>query len=200
MLVNGKTLVIIALAVIIAFMSWSYPNIIRPEGVWTNDNDYDFFLQVMLPRFGLVISGFIGACGAFAMASELTKNETYKEFIDQSHILLIIGCGALIYGMWSWDRTYQMFYCILGGPFIGMGLFNLLKKIKIIKERSIAITISGLLLIATYPFISGGEPSPFDRYQGIPIINGGTGLMILLSALSGSIAMCHMLLKPRCLA
>lgn len=100
----------------------------------------------------------------------------------------------------SWDRTYQMVYCVLVGPLVDMGLFNLLKNIKAINKGRVEFIMYGLLLIATCTFIFGGEPSPSDRYQGVNIINGGAGLMILLVDFSGGITMGHVLsLKSRLL-
>ncbi|HBR0573399.1 hypothetical protein ACK6TQ_02290 [Escherichia coli] len=179
------------LAIVIALASIGYAACIVGYQVWTTDADYSFGLQVMLPRLGLIISGFMGACGAFASANKY--NQQSKKlgtvYTQVSLILLAIGTALLVYGLWNWRTNYQLIYSTLGPAFVGNGMFILMHRLNWATSKIATVVITAGLLISAFVVASIGRPSPFDVWQFVVVLNGGTGLFILMAALGGSFVM-----------
>lgn len=74
MVFKNRPEVLSVLAVVLALASIGYAKGIVGYQVWTTDEGYSFGLQVMFPRIILILSGFIGACGAFAIANKLSNS------------------------------------------------------------------------------------------------------------------------------
>ena len=100
-------------------------------------------------------------------------------------MMFIIGVGLLIYGFWNWKTDYQIIYSIFGPAFVGNGMFIFIHKLKWLKNKMIARSFTTALLILAFTVASIGRPSPFDVWQFVVVLNGGTGLFILMAALSG---------------
>ncbi|BDD49314.1 MULTISPECIES: hypothetical protein [Enterobacteriaceae] len=183
------------LAAVLALASIGYAKGIVGYQVWTTDAGYSFGLQVLLPRIGLVISGFIGACAAFSIASKYSQPPDQLSTVYKlaSIMMFIIGVGLLIYGFWDWRTDYQLIYSIFGPAFIGNGMFIFIHKLKWLKNKAVTTTIAAVLMILAFVLASIGKPSPFDVWQFIVVLNGGTGLFILMAALSGSFVVNGML-------
>lgn len=179
------------LATVLALISIGYAKGIVGYEVWTTDTGYSFGLQVLLPRIGLIISGFIGAYGAFAIANKCCQSPDQLSTIYTlaSVIMFIIGIGLLTYGLWNWKTDYQIIYSIFGPAFVGNGMFILIHKIKWLKNKLVTMSFSAILLILALVIASIGRPSPFDVWQFVVVLNGGTGLFILMAALSGCFVM-----------
>ncbi|HAG8568241.1 TPA: hypothetical protein HG528_004379 [Escherichia coli] len=182
---------LLLLSIVIALASISYAKGIVGGYVWTADANYNFALQIMLPRIGLIISGFMGACGAFSIANKCSQSpdELSTVYNLASVAMFIIGTGLLIYGFWNWVTSYQIIYSVFGPAFVGNGMFIFIHSLKWLKKKVVTATISAVLLIPAFAVASVGKPSPFDVYQFIDVLNGGTGLFILMAALSGSFVM-----------
>jgi hypothetical protein len=184
------------LAVVLALASIGYAKGIVGYAVWTTDADYSFALQVILPRIGLIVSGFIGACAAFAIGNKCSQPSDLTALYEAaSAMMFIIGTGLLIYGFWDWRTEYQLIYSIFGPAFVGNGMFVFINEMKWLKKKAIAMSSAVMLLIPAFVIVSIGRPSPFDVWQNVVVLNGGTGLFILMAALSGSFVMNHLLLK-----
>ncbi|MFV8913638.1 hypothetical protein [Serratia fonticola] len=186
---------IMVFSMVIMMAALSYPYYFRPDGIWTTDNDYNYLLQVMLPRLGVLISSFIsgfGCCQIMMITKENVKSEIEgSDLIVFSTLSLLIGIGILLYASTNWSMWCIFVSGFIGGPFIGAGFLAVQRFIPLVKGRVVATIISISLLLISIPLISLGEPLPFDRYQGIFTINGGTPLTILLAALSGSVISDH---------
>lgn len=179
------------LAAVLAIASIGYVKGIVGYSVWTTDTGYSFGLQVMLPRIGLIISGFIGACGAFSVANKCSQSPDDLSAVYNlaSVVMFIIGTGLLIYGLWNWRTDYQLIYSIFGPAFVGNGMFIFIHKLKWLKNKTVTTIIAAIILFPAFAVASIGRPSPFDVMQFIDVLNGGTGLFILMAALSGSFVM-----------
>lgn len=197
MTLKNRPEVLSLLAAVLALASIGYSKGIVGYQVWTTDVGYSFGLQVMLPRIGLVISGFIGACGAFTIANKCSQSEDELSTVYKlaSIMMFIIGVGLLIYGFWNWKTDYQIIYSIFGPAFVGNGMFIFIHKLKWLKNKMIARSFAAALLILAFTVASIGRPSPFDVWQFVVVLNGGTGLFILMAALSGSMIMNNLLHK-----
>lgn len=105
---SPETLSLLAAVLALAFIGYA-KGIVGYE-VWTTDTGYSFGLQVLLPRIGLIISGFIGACGAFTIANKCSQPEDELSAVYKlaSIMMFIIGAGLLIYGFWNWKIDYQI--------------------------------------------------------------------------------------------
>ncbi|EFO2464524.1 hypothetical protein DQ158_08305 [Escherichia coli] len=179
------------LAIVIALASIGYAAGIVGYQVWTTDADYSFGLQVMLPRLGLIISGFMGACGAFATANKYNQQSKKLStvYTQVSVVLLVIGTALLAYGLWNWRTGYQLIYSTLGPAFVGNGMFILIHRLNLVTSKVATVTIAACLLIPAFVVASIGRPSPFDAWQFVVVLNGGTSLFILMAALGGSFVM-----------
>ncbi|HIC2037001.1 TPA: hypothetical protein ACW0SX_002701 [Enterobacter soli] len=179
------------LAAVLALAFIGYAKGIVGYEVWTTDTGYSFGLQVFLPRIGLIISGFIGACGAFTIANKCSQSEDELSAVYKlaSIMMFIIGTGLLIYGFWNWKTNYQIIYSIFGPAFVGNGMFIFIHKLKWLKNKNATMYFAAILLILAFAVASIGRPSPFDVWQFAVVLNGGTGLFILMAALSGSFVM-----------
>lgn len=137
------------LAAVLALASIGYAKGIVGYQVWTTDAGYSFGLQVLLPRIGLVISGFIGACAAFSIASQYIQPPDQLSTVYKlaSIMMFIIGVGLLIYGFWDWRTNYQLIYSIFGPAFIGNGMFIFIHKLKWLKNKAVTATIAAVLMI-----------------------------------------------------
>ncbi|EMN1549542.1 TPA: hypothetical protein QHO63_002513 [Klebsiella variicola] len=184
-----ETLSLLAAVLALAFIGYA-KGIVGYE-VWTTDTGYSFGLQVLLPRIGLIISGFIGACGAFTIANKCSQPEDELSAVYKlaSIMMFIIGAGLLIYGFWNWKTDYQIIYSIFGPAFVGNGMFIFIHKLKWLKNKIATMSFAAILLILAFAVASIGRPSPFDVWQFVVVLNGGTGLFILMAALSGSFVM-----------
>ena len=100
MVLENRPEVLSVLAVVLALASIGYAKGIVGYQVWTTDEGYSFGSQVLLPRIGLIISGFIGACGAFTIANKYSQSEDEFSAVYKlaSIMMFIIGAGLLIYG------------------------------------------------------------------------------------------------------
>lgn len=179
------------LAAVLALASIGYARGIVGYQVWTTDADYNFMLQIILPRVGLIISGFIGACVAFSVANKCSQSSDKLSTVYKlaSVVMFIIGTGLLIYGFWNWRTNYQLVYSVFGPAFVGNGMFIFIHKLKWLKNRMVTATIAAVLMILAFVLASIGKPSPVDVWQFIVVLNGGTGLFILMSSLSGGFVM-----------
>lgn len=184
-----ETLSLLAAVLALAFIGYA-KGIVGYE-VWTTDTGDSFGLQVLLPRIGLIISGFIGACGAFTIANKCSQPEDELSAVYKlaSIMMFIIGAGLLIYGFWNWKTDYQIIYSIFGPAFVGNGMFIFIHKLKWLKNKIATMSFAAILLILAFAVASIGRPSPFDVWQFVVVLNGGTGLFILMAALSGSFVM-----------
>ena len=179
------------LAAMLALASIGYAQGIVGYQVRTIDADYNFMLQVILSRIGLIVSGFIEACGAFSVANKCSQSSDKLSAVYKlaSVVIFIIGAGLLIYGFWNWRTNYQLVYSIFGPAFVGNGMFIFMHKLKWLKNKVATTIIAAVLMILAFVLASIGKPSPFDVWQFIVVLNGGTGLFILIAALSGSFVM-----------
>lgn len=182
------------LAIAIALMSVGYAKGIVGYEVWTTDADYNFPTQILMPRIGLIISSFIGACGALSIVS---KYDNHSDMLG-SLIMFIVGVGILIYGFWEWHTEYQVIISVFGPPLIGAGMFMFIRNRKPLKNRIVSMTLAVIAIIPALALAAGGKPSAFDVWQFIVVLNGGTGLLILLAALSGSLVMNNLLHQQAC--
>ncbi|KYC28390.1 hypothetical protein [Citrobacter sp. AATXQ] len=179
------------LAAVLALAFIGYAKGIVGYEVWTTDAGYSFGLQVLLPRIGLIISDFIGACGAFTIANKCSQSEDELSAVYKlaSVMMFIIGAGLLIYGFWNWKTDYQIIYSIFGPAFVGNGMFIFIHKLKWLKNKVASMSFAAILLILAFAVASIGRPSPFDVWQFVVVLNGGTGLFILMATMSGSFVM-----------
>ena len=179
------------LAAVLALAFIGYAKGIVGYEVWTTDAGYSFGLQVLLPRIGLIISGFIGACGAFTIANKCSQSEDELSAVYKlaSVMMFIIGAGLLIYGFWNWKTDYQIIYSIFGPAFVGNGMFIFIHTLKWLKNKVASMSVAAILLILAFAVASIGRPSPFDVWQFVVVLNGGTGLFILMATMSGSFVM-----------
>ena len=191
MVFKNRPEVLSVLAVVLALASIGYAKGIVGYQVWTTDEGYSFGSQVLLPRIGLIISGFIGACGAFTIANKYSQSEDEFSAVYKlaSIMMFIIGAGLLIYGFWYWRTDYQIIYSIFGPAFVGNGMFIFMHRFKWLKSKTVTTSVAAVLLIPAFVVASIGRPSPFDVWQFVVVLNGGIGLFILMAALSGSFAM-----------
>ncbi|GJL43637.1 TPA: hypothetical protein NK762_004623 [Enterobacter chengduensis] len=191
MVFKNRPEVLSVLAVVLALASIGYAKGIVGYQVWTTDEGYSFGLQVMFPRIILILSGFIGACGAFAIANKLSNSpdKLGTGYKLASTTIFIIGIGLLVYGFWNWKTDYQVIYSIFGPAFVGNGMFIFMHRFKWLKSKTVTTSFAAVLLIPAFVVASIGRPSPFDVWQFVVVLNGGTGLFILMAALSGSFAM-----------
>ncbi len=191
MILKNRPEVLLFLYVVITLASIGYVNGIVGIQVLATDADYNFALQVMLPRIGLIISGFLGAYSAFAIANKCSQSQDELSDVYNlaSVMMFIIGMGLLIYGIWDWYIGYQLIYSIFGPVFIGNGMFIFIHDLKWLKNKAVAMSLAALLMILAFTIASIGRPSPFDVWQYVDVLNGGTGLFILMVALSGSFVM-----------
>lgn len=191
MVFKNRPEVLSLLAVVLALASIGYAKGIVGYQVWTTDEGYSFGFQVMLPRVILILSGFISACGAFVIANKYNQSPDKLGTIYKlaSTTIFIIGIGLLVYGFWNWKTDYQVIYSIFGPAFVGNGMFIFMYKHKWLKSKTVATTLAAVLLISAFAVASIGRPSPFDVWQFVVVLNGGTGLFILMAALSGSFVM-----------
>lgn len=198
MILKNRPEALLLLAVALALASIGYARGIVGFSVWTTDADYSFGLQVMLPRVGLMISGFMGACGAFAVANKCSqsKDELSAIYKLASIVMFIIGAGLLIYGIWNWKTDYQLLYSIFGPAFVGNGMFIFTHSSKWLKNKAVTSAITAIWLIPAFAIASIGRPSPFDPMQFLDVLNGGTGLFILMAAVSGSFVMNSLIKHP----
>ena len=195
MVLKNRPEVLSVLAVVLALASIGYAKGIVGYQVWTTDEGYSFGLQVMLPRIILIVSGFIGACGAFAIANKCSHSPDKLGTIYKlaSTTMFIIGIGLLVYGFWNWKTDYQVIYSIFGPAFVGNGMFIFMHRLKWLKSKTVTTFFAAVLLIPAFVVASIGRPSPFDVWQFVVVLNGGTGLFILMAALSGSFVMNSMI-------
>lgn len=191
MVLKNRPEVLSILAVVLALASIGYAKGIVGYQVWTTDVGYSFGSQVLLPRIGLIISGFIGACGAFTIANKCSQSEDEFSAVYKlaSIMMFIIGAGMLLYGFWNWKTDYQIIYSIFGPAFLGNGMFIFIHKLKWLKNKIATMSFAVILLILAFAVASIGRPSPFDVWQFVVVLNGGTGLFILMATLSGSFVM-----------
>ncbi|HBC5127840.1 hypothetical protein [Citrobacter sp. RHBSTW-00944] len=191
MVLKNRPEVLSILAVVLALASIGYAKGIVGYQVWTTDVGYSFGSQVLLPRIGLIISGFIGACGAFTIANKCSQSEDEFSAVYKlaSIMMFIIGAGMLLYGFWNWKTDYQIIYSIFGPAFVGNGMFIFIHKLKWLKNKIATMSFAVILLILAFAVASIGRPSPFDVWQFVVVLNGGTGLFILMATLSGSFVM-----------
>ena len=191
MLLKNRPEVLSILAVVLALASIGYAKGIVGYQVWTTDVGYSFGSQVLLPRIGLIISGFIGACGAFTIANKCSQSEDEFSAVYKlaSIMMFIIGAGMLLYGFWNWKTDYQIIYSIFGPAFVGNGMFIFIHKLKWLKNKIATMSFAVILLILAFAVASIGRPSPFDVWQFVVVLNGGTGLFIWMATLSGSFVM-----------
>lgn len=195
MVFKNRPEVLSVLAVVLALASIGYAKGIVGYQVWTTDEGYSFGLQVMFPRIILILSGFIGACGAFAIANKCSHSPDKLGTIYKltSTTMFIIGIGLLVYGFWNWKTDYQVIYSIFGPVFVGNGMFIFMRRLKWLKSKTVATSLAAVWLIPAFAVASIGRPSPFDVWQFVVVLNGGTGLFILMAALSGSFVMNSMI-------
>lgn len=191
MIFKHRPEILLFLAAVLALASFGYAKGIVGNQVWTTDPDYSFGLQVMLPRIGLIISSFISACGAFAIAEKYSQSpdNLIGNSKKASMIMFAIGLGLLISGYWRWETEYQLIYSIFGPALIGYGMYMFIHSLKWLKNKVAAVSISVIFLIPAFALASMGEPSPFDVWQFLMVLNGGSALFILMAALSGSFIM-----------
>ncbi|MGQ4696445.1 hypothetical protein [Enterobacter asburiae] len=191
MVLKNRPEILSLLAAVLALAFIGYAKGIVGYEVWTTDTGYSFGLQVLLPCIGLIISGFIGACGAFTIANKCSQPEDELSAVYKlaSIMMFIIGAGLLIYGFWNWKTDYQIIYSIFGPAFVGNGMFIFIHKLKWLKNKIATMSFAAILLILAFAVASIGRPSPFDVWQFVVVLNGGTGLFILVAALSGSFVM-----------
>lgn len=191
MTLKNRPEVLSLLAAVLALASIGYGKGIVGYQVWTTDVGYSFGLQVMLPRIGLVISGFIGACAAFSIASKYSQppDQLSTVYKMASIMMFFIGTALLVCGFWNWETNYQLIYSTFGPVFVGHGMFTFVHKLKWLKNKAVALSFAAVLLILAFVIASIGRPSPFDVWQFVVVLNGGTGLFILMAALSGSFVM-----------
>ncbi|KHS44231.1 hypothetical protein [Hafnia paralvei] len=191
MVFKNRPEVLSLLAIVLALASIGYAKGIVGYQVWTTDEGYSFGFQVMLPRIILILSGFIGACGAFAIANKCSQSPGKLGAVYKlaSTTMFIIGIGLFVYGFWNWKTDYQVIYSIFGPAFVGNGMFIFMHKHKWLKSKTVATSLAAVLLISAFAVASIGRPSPFDVWQFVVVLNGGTGLFILMAALSGSFVM-----------
>ena len=67
---------------------------------------------------------------------------------------------------------------------------------KWLKNKAVTSAITAIWLIPAFAIASIGRPSPFDPMQFIDVLNGGTGLFILMAAVSGSFVMNSLIKHP----
>lgn len=145
---------------------------------WTREAGFSFFLQVALPRIGIVLAGILGGYAGTTRLLVSKEDELPRVAIPLS----LLAIAMLIGGIYIGEHAYVCLYSLACPAMIGLGVGRI-SHTALMQKSSVVTGLIVLLAIISIALIMVGAGSD----DWIMTIDFGTGLRVLFAALIGGL-------------